>query len=388
MRIAIDLSALIAKPTGVDRGLRGMVAALARLDRGNEYLLFVNHEDRGLFGRQAPALPDNFRILPWSGRSRAVRLAFQQLVLPPVLHALRVDVLHSPAFIMPSWRGRQGHLLTVHDMTSFLVPRRHPPSRRGRLYELAVASSIRRAGLVSVPSAAVKADILLLLPDVAEESVRVIPWGVDGAFRPQAGADVDRAVRRLGVPRPYILYVGTLDPRKNLPALVEAYARLLSAEDIAEHLVLAGQCGWSVQELLSRVGGAHLRGRVHMAGYVAEADLPMLYAGARLFVYPSLLEGFGFPPLEAMASGVPVVASLTSSLQENLTGAAELVPPQDVGQLAAVLRRLLTDAGARSRCVDAGLRRAAEFRWDLCALRTRVCYEEVSRVVSPGLARA
>jgi glycosyltransferase involved in cell wall biosynthesis len=160
-------------------------------------------------------------------------------------------------------------------------------------------------------------------------------------------------VEELGQPEEDVYIVRTLDPRKNLPALVEAYARLLSAEDIAEHLVLAGQCGWSVQELLSRVGGAHLRGRVHMAGYVAEADLPKLYAGARLFVYPSLLEGFGFPPLEAMASG-----------------------------------RLLTDAGARSRCVDAGLRRAAEFRWDLCARRTRECYEEVSRVVSPGLARA
>jgi alpha-1,3-rhamnosyl/mannosyltransferase len=381
MRIAIDLSALIARPTGVDRGLRGTVAALARLDDRNEYLLFVNREDRGLFGGAAPALPTNFRILPWSGRARAVRLAFQQVALPPLLAALGVDVLHSPTFIMPAWRGRRGHLLTVHDMTSFLVPDRHPASRRGRLYEAAVAGSIRRAGLVSVPSAAVKADIARLLPDVAAERVRVIPWGVDEAFRPRQRDEIDRTLDRLGVPRPYILYVGTLDPRKNLPALVEAYARWLAAAGGPEHLVLAGQYGWSVEALLARLGGTHLAGRVHLAGYVAEADLPALYAGARLFVYPSLLEGFGFPPLEAMAAGAPVVASRSSSLEENLAGAAELVAPEDVGQLAAAMQRLLADDGARSRSIAAGLRRAASFRWDACARSTLECYREISRAV-------
>jgi glycosyltransferase involved in cell wall biosynthesis len=377
MRIAIDLSPLIAQPTGVDRSLRGLVSALAQLDQSNEYLIFVNREDRGLFGGLAPALPHNFRILPWSGRARVARLAFQQLALPSLLRALRADVLHSTAFIMPAWRGRAGHLLTVHDMTSFLVPQHHPPSRRGRLYEAAVAASIRRADLVTVPSAAVKVDIERLLPDVKSERVRVIPLGVDDSFRPQDSAEVDRVLARLGVPRPYILYVGTLDPRKNLPILVEAYARLRAAADIPEHLVLAGQCGWSGAEQLSRAGAAPLRGHVHLAGFVAEADLPKLYAGASLFAYPSLLEGFGFPPLEAMAVGVPVLSSLTSSLRENLEGAAVLVPPDDVGQLAAAMGSLLADAGARVRCVEAGLRRAAQFRWESCARSTLGCYEAV-----------
>lgn len=384
MRIGIDLTALNAQPSGIDRSLMGLVWSLARLDQKNEYLLFVNLEDRWRFearrnggGDGGGALPANFRVFTLSLRPRAPRLLFQQILLPAMLAALRADVLHSPAFFMPAWRGRQRHLLTVHDMTSFLAPHCHPRSRRGHLYRSGIAAGIRRADLVSVPSPAVKEDISRLLPDVPAERVRVVPWGIDEAFRPQRSADVRRTLGRLGIPTPYILFVGTLDPRKNLPALVEAYARLLAERDLPEHLVLAGQPGWSADELLSRSRAPWLRGRVHVAGYVAEADLPLLYAGARLFVYPSLLEGFGFPPLEAMATGVPVVASLTSSLEDNLTGAAELVPPQQVGELAAAMERLLADEAARRRCVEAGLRRAASFRWETCARHTRGCYEQL-----------
>lgn len=386
MRIGIDLTALLPKPTGVDRYLMGMVRSLASTDRQNEYVLFINGEDRSRFQNREPSgggsgrLPANFRLVSLSRRPRAARLLFQQFVLPAASRALALDVLHSPTFIMPMWRGRLGHVLTIHDMTSFLLPEYHPSSRRGRMYELAVGASIKRAHAVSVPSQAVKQDIGRLLPDVPETRVRVIPAGVDEHFRPQTRDEVEPVLDRLRLTAPYILYVGTVDPRKNLALLVDAYDQLVSAHGIVEHLVIAGQPGWSVADLSSRASSTsapHLRGRIHTLGYVPEGDLPGLYAGARVFAYPSLSEGFGFPPLEAMATGVPVVASDTSALRDNLAGAAALVAPGDAGALAAAIRRLLTDEAARGQQIEAGLRRAADFSWNSFGRQTRACYEDV-----------
>jgi alpha-1,3-rhamnosyl/mannosyltransferase len=380
MKIAIDLTSLMERATGVDRSLFGLATHLARLDTDHEFALFINEEDRDKFGRpdasgRASAFPDNFRVWPSSTRSRAVRLFFQQARLPGRLRADGTDVLHSPSFIMPLCRGRRSDVLTIHDMSSYLTPSCHPLYRRGAAYEWAVTTSIRRAHAVTVPSPAVKQDILQLVPGIDERRLHVVPHGIDDTFRPQSPGDVDRTLRRLGVAAPYVLFVGTLDPRKNLTTLVDAFARLAAAGR-PERLVLAGQPGWSMAPLLARIEQARLADRVMLIGYVAEADLPRLYAGARLFVYPSLLEGFGFPPLEAMATGVPVVASCTSSLRDYLNGAASLVPPDDANGLAAAMEHLLADEDARQAAIAAGISCAARFGWDACARRTVRCYEE------------
>ncbi|MDQ6707243.1 MAG: glycosyltransferase family 4 protein, partial [Acidobacteriota bacterium] len=375
MRVGIDLTALIARPTGVDRYIIGMISSLRRF-AGHEYVLFINAEDRK---RTAGMLDANTRAVVLSRRWRAARLFFQQVLLPLAVQSMRIDVVHSPAFIMPWHRGRAGHLLTVHDMTSFLLPRCHPGSRRGRLYEAAVRGSVRRADLVSVPSHSVRRDVLRLVPDVQPGRIRAIPCGIDEAFVPRDAGEVATVLDRLAIRWPYILYVGTLDPRKNLLRLVESYARLVERSSVPEHLVLAGQFGWSVGELLESLRLPALRDRVHVLGYVAEQDLPYVYSGARLFAYPSLLEGFGFPPLEAMACGVPVVASDSSSLRDNLEGAAELVRPEDVQSLAVAMERLLTDEPTRIRYVAAGFERAANFRWEKFAQATAACYEEIGR---------
>ena len=373
MRVAIDLTALIARPTGVDRYMTGMVESLARLG-GHEYILFINAEDRE---RIAGLHTGSARVNVLSRRLRASRIFFQQILLPIAVQSMRIDVVHSPAFIIPWRRGRAGHVLTVHDMTSFLLPRHHPRNRRGRIYEAAVRGSVRRADLVSVPSRSVRDDVLRLVPDVPRDRVRAIPCGIGDSFVPRSAAEIGPVLERLGVRWPYILYVGTLDPRKNLPRLVESYARLVERGGAAEHLVLAGQFGWSVGELLDRLRLPSLRDRVHVLGYLAERDLPYVYSGARLFAYPSLLEGFGFPPLEAMACGAPVVASDSSSLRDNLAGAAELVPPEDVPGLTAAMDRVLTDTTLRTRRIAAGIERAACFRWEAFAQTTAACYEEV-----------
>ena len=374
MHVGVDLTPLLPKVTGVDQYLLHVVRGLARIDRKNRYTVFVNREDRGRF----PALPANFVLRTASFRPRPLRLAFQQLALPAAALALRLDVLHAPSFFLPLWRGRGKQLLSVHDMTSFTHPQLHNSLRSSRAYRAGIAASIRRADLVSVPTEFVAEEVRRIVPSVAPERVRVVRYGIGEEFSPDASADVARVRERLHMPARYVLFVGTIQPRKDLDVVVEAYRRLVAAGDRETDLVLAGQLGWGYTELLTRLDAAELRDRVHLPGYVTPDDLPALYAGAEAFVYPSRIEGFGFPPLEAMATGTPVVASDTSSLTENLSGAAELVRVADAEAWFGALRRVLADNGVRAQLRDAGLRRAQEFTWERTAAETLACYEELA----------
>lgn len=374
MRIGIDLTSLTPQPTGVDTYIRNLVLHLGRLEAVHSYRLFVNREDRELFNG---LLPQNFRIVTASWRPRPVRLVFQQAALPLVATG-GLDVLHSPSFVMPLIRGRARHLLTIHDTTFFSLPRHHTRLRRSPAFRRAVVASIRRTDRVGVLSTSVKQDVLELVPSLPSGRVEVIPPGIDERFRPRPRAEILPVLERLGLPHAYMLYVGTIQPRKNLEGLVASYRDMIRSRDRPEHLVLAGKLGWNYERLLAEVETPELRGRVHLTGYVSDADLPSLYAGARLFVFPSWAEGFGFPPLEAMACGVPTIASDVRALAENLRGAAELVRPECRELLTGAMTRMLSDPGLRRARREQGLARAATFRWEETARQTEACYERLA----------
>ena len=384
MRVAIDLTALLPRGTGVDNYLRHLVLYLGRIDRANRYRIYVNYEDRGLFDG---ALPDNFEVIPRSLRPRPFRLLFQQVGLPLAARNWNADVVHSPSFIMPFYRGGRRHLLTIYDMTFFTLPECHTALRRSVFYRRALLGSIRRADLITAPSRATVEEILRIVPDLPRNRIREVVPGINEEFRPFDPARVRQEVRRLGLPESYILHVGTIEPRKNLPRLIESYRRLVHQGETDAHLVLAGRLGWSYEEVLSRLADGDLRDRIHAPGYVPQADLPWYYAGATLFVYPSLQEGFGFPPLEAMACGVPTISSLSTSLTENLAGAAELVPPDDVEALAAAMGRLLRDERLRDERRRQGLERSARYTWTDTARRTLDCYRALSDGEQPAESR-
>jgi glycosyltransferase involved in cell wall biosynthesis len=375
LHLAIDVTALLPAATGVDVYMKQMVLHLAQIDRDNSYAVFLNREDRHLFeGR----VPKNFVLRPLSFRARPARAFFQQVLLPAVARAERFDVIHSPAFLVPFLSSTPRHLLVVHDLTFFHMPEVHNRLHRSASFLWAVRKSMRKADLISVPSHATRAAILDVMPDLGPERIRIIPYGLDEAFQP-AGPAETTALERLQLKEPYILFVGTLEPRKNVRLLVESYRRLAAAGAIDEHLVLAGRRGWEYDELERDLQAPELQGKVHRLGYVPAENLAGIYRGARLFVYPSRYEGFGFPPLEAMACGVPTIVTDTSSLSENLAGAAEIVPNGDAAALADAIRCLLSSPELHARRRAEGLARAARFRWQTTAAQTIECYRELAR---------
>ncbi len=374
LRVGIDLTALLPQRTGVDVALINVARHLAELPGDDRFVVFVNHED--LESLRA-TFPPRLELRAASLRPRAARLVFQQLLLPTFARRLALDVVHSPSFIAPLLRGGAGQVLTIHDLTSFVLPEHHVPFRRSWPYRKAIERSARNVDLVTVPSRAVAASFERVFPRASGGKLRVVGWGVGDAFRPRDADEARRRLARYALPPSFVLCVGTLEPRKNLAALLDAFESLI-ARGQNQHLVLAGKRGWAYEELLARIHGGALAGRVHYLGYVPEEDLPWLYAAARVFAYPSLEEGFGLPPLEAMACGVPVVSSTGSSLEENLSGAAELVDPRDGLALADALARLLGDEPLRARHREAGLERASRFRWSDTAAAFAACYREAA----------
>jgi len=372
MKIVIDFSAFIPMSTGVDTYMKQLVLHLAKVDQTNQYLICLNIEDRHLFGKDLPA---NFSCRSFSARPRPIRLLYQQVLLPAIALLWNADVVHSPAFIMPYIRGRSRHVLTIHDMTSFSHPDCHNALRRSSTYLAMVRTSMRRADSIIVPSRATRQAVLELMTGIDPERVHVTTLGIDQEFRLREPGHVRETLLRLKLPKRYILYVGTLEPRKNLPALVESYSQLAEAGIVSEDLVIAGKLGWGYEALLKQVNSLALRGKVHLTGYLDQQDLTAVYAGARLFVYPSLFEGFGFPPLEAMACGVPTVSTKTSSLIENLEGAAELVPPGDTAALADAISRLLTDDILWAKRRKQGLELVNKYRWENTARETLASYQ-------------
>ncbi|MBN1312465.1 MAG: glycosyltransferase family 4 protein [Anaerolineae bacterium] len=280
----------------------------------------------------------------------------------------RPEVLFVPAHVIP-WPGVKDipAVVTIHDLGYLHFPDSHP--LLSRLYlDWSTRHSTRVASRVIAISQAT-ADDLVKLAGVPKRKIRVIHSGID-YVNPVEDCQAHEDVRRqLGIPGPYILHVGSLYPRKNLARLIDAFA--LVKDTLADLcLVLAGRPGWEYERLLEKIDVLGLADKVILPGYVSDADRAVLYRNAQVYAFPSLYEGFGFPVLEAMAQGVPVVCSNTSSLPELVDDAALTIDPLDVGGLAEALRQLLIDQELRQAQVKRGFQRVKRFTWEACARST------------------
>ncbi len=302
--------------------------------------------------------------------ARLKRLWEDQANMGGALRRAGADLVHYPANI--GALRKTPSVLTVHDL-SFL---RHPEWfrwERAAYYRFAAVRSARLARRVIADSQSTAQD-LQELAGINADRIDVVPLGVDPAFAPAEEAAQEAARKKYNLPEQFFLYVGTLEPRKNLPRLIAAWDRI--AEDTGVRLVLAGREGWKVAGLHAAIHAARHAARIHLPGFIAPEDLAPLLSAARAFVWPSLYEGFGLPVLEAMACGAPVLASNTSSLPEVAGDAALLVDPEDVNAIAAALKTLAANEDQRAQLRKRGLVRAAKFTWSRTAQLTLASYRK------------
>lgn len=360
--IGIDARLTYYRAGGISTYIRKLITWLERLEPHGRFTVFHSRKAQESlvtrFGRAALWTPCHHR--------------WERLALTVELARFRLDLLHSPDFIPPQ-RGARRHIITVHDL-SFLHFPQYLTAESRRYYNGQIATAVRQADHILTDSEATKADLMTML-NVPAEKVTVHLLGVDESFRPLPPAVLDEARARLRLPQPYILFVGTFEPRKNIAGLLEAYHLLLSQMHDAPPLVLAGQRGWLFDETLEKAARLGLHDRVLWRDDIGTADLPALYNLAAVLVLPSHYEGFGFPPLEAMACGTVPVVSSRSSLPEVVGDVGLQVDPDDPPALAAALYRALTDQPWRSAMREAGLARAASFTWERTARTALAAYQ-------------
>ena len=307
----------------------------------------------------------------WPTRPPLARIAWEQSAL--ALASRRLDLLHGTVYASPLLAACPT-VVTVHDLT--FVHQAAALKRFNRLYlRLITRLSVRRAARVIAVSAHSRRELIdwLALPP---DRVVTVPNGVSEEFAPAALSAVEIFRRQHGLPPRFILFIGTLEPRKNLVHLIEAFTRARPRLHDETHLVIAGSKGWYYEQIFARVAALAERSAIIFPGFVPAEQLPWWYRAATVFVYPSLYEGFGLPVLEAMASGTAVITSNTSSLPEVVGDAAILVDPTDVDALAAAMVRLLNDETLRVQLSAAGVRQAAQFSWQRCAEETVAVYRE------------
>ncbi|MDO8614720.1 MAG: glycosyltransferase family 1 protein [Dehalococcoidia bacterium] len=352
--------------TGIGRYTLNLARAVGSALPKGSLSLFLTRDSISLNGT-----PGDRATAPLPTPHELLRVAWEQTVVPLQARGKRLDVYHSPNYTLPLALPCPG-VLTVHDL-AFLRGRLH--NQRLQIYlRLFTNIGVRRASQIICVSEATRADVELKYP-AARGRTSVVYSGLDPRFEKRpAESEVAVFRREHGLERPYVLFVGSIEPRKNLPRLVQAFERAVAEAGIAHDLVICGPWGWRYGRSAEAMEGSPLAGRIRRMGYVPDANLPLLYAGADTMAYVSLFEGFGFPLLEAMAMGTPVVTSNVSSMPEVVGGAALTVSPKDVGSIAAGLISALTDSGLAARLREAGPERAREFTWERCGRETIEVY--------------
>jgi glycosyltransferase involved in cell wall biosynthesis len=372
MRVAIDIRR--AGDYGLGTYIRNIVNQLARLDRTTHYLLIGRKQHL----EQFEPLPENFALLDDPHDPGSIHT---HLRLPWLLREREVDILHMPWFYAPAVVPMR-LVLTVHDLSDVLSRESGttPVVQAGRLYF--ARRAVRRADHIFAVSHSTKRDLARTF-GVPESRISVVYNAVDERFLNEPlPADADRILERHAVSWPYVLYAGAIKPQKNLTRLIDAFA--VAKAELADHpefadlkLLVIGEAPTRHAELRSAVVRARVREDVRFLGFVPQPVLRVFYSRALAFLFPSLYEGFGLPPLEAMAHGAPVLTSNVSSLPELFRDAALLVNPDNVFDIARGIRQILTDPALRQTLINCGHARARSFSWQQAAERVRNAYETV-----------
>jgi glycosyltransferase involved in cell wall biosynthesis len=374
VRVAIEYTAALNQRAGIGRFVRNLVASVLAQDTDDQFVLLhaaLNGTDPAVLprGRNVSTsevhLPERWLTILWH-RLR-VPLAVESFTGP-------VDIFHAPDFVLAPVR-RARRVVTVHDLAFLLYPECADARLRGYLMNV-VPRSVQRADFVVADSANTRNDVICLL-GAAPERTAVVPGGVEPRFQPASAESVAELRGRLGLTAPFVLSIGMIEPRKNWQGLIRAYSQARGRHGLPHQLVIAGPRGWLWESIFEERERSPFRNDIVFLGFVADHDLPTLYTAADLFAFPSFYEGFGLPPLEAMACGTPVVVSDAASLPEVVGDAGLAVSAEDIDGLAEAMASAVLDGPLRERLRAAGLARAAQFSWPAAAARQLEVYRHV-----------
>ncbi|MBN2303912.1 MAG: glycosyltransferase family 4 protein [Anaerolineae bacterium] len=358
------------RSAGINGYIYNLIQALPDVDPSFSYTVFTGSQG------QPPA---HSRLMPrrtrWSTQSPACRILWEQVVQPVALVRARPNLLHALAFVGPVL-SRVPLVVTVYDLSFVHYPDRLPAARRLYLRFL-TRQTCQRARRVIAISHSTARDLAATF-GIPPGKIDVAAPGVGADFHPLPPAEVDAFRQREGLPDRFLLFVGTLEPRKNLPVLLRAYAQLPASDRAAVHLILGGGKGWMYENVFRTIEALDLGDRVHVPGYLSAEDLPLWYNAADALVYPSVFEGFGLPVVESLACGIPALVSDVSSLPEAVgdTGCRSgcCLPPDDVDAWTGALARAIHDESWRDETGEQGRAHAARFTWSQTAAQTVASY--------------
>ncbi len=366
MLIGINMLFLVAgRGGGIERYVRGLLKGLKRIDRNNEYILFINRDCRDTF-----ELTDNFREVASSVSAtfRPAKILWEQTLLPLQIRKHGIDVLLSAGNISPLIQSCPSAVI-MYDMIPYIRPEGFTRLELGTLKTLFRVSAGMSTKIITISESSKKEIVRRL--NVREDKVTVAYAGCDEQFKPvPVSAQARQALNSLGLPEKYILYVASSRSYKNIDGLIKAFKLLRENHHVEQSLVITGLAGRAQPALEHLVSSLGLLSGVVMSGFIADEIMPLLYSAAEVFVYPSFYEGFGLPVIEAMACGTPVAASNSTSLPEAVGDAGLLFDPYNIEEMAETLHRIISDNALKLRLVEKGLTRAKEFSWDRTALKT------------------
>lgn len=378
----IGLNALVLRTdasyrnAGPSRYTRNLVEQVIAASSQIDFTVFVNDQVPEL--PFTPTRPIRLRRTRIPTSRTGIRILWEHFVAPWHIAFSRLDLVHSMLNVVPLASPTK-HVVTIHDLSFMQLAAAHPPLRRWYL-TAATWLSARRSSAVLADSMATRNDVIKLL-GVDPSKVHVVYPGTEPDFHPRSPNEIRTFRHNVGQHRPFVLFVGTLEPRKNIDILVQAFGSIIRNRAFDGDLVLAGGRGWGMEAIDAAIAQSPVRDRIRAIGYVNQKDLPYWYNSADLVVYPSSFEGFGIPVLEAMASGTPVITSNRSSLPEVIGNAGITTDPRDAVQLAVAMFNVLTSAQRRDAMRRRGLEQSGRFHWSVAAQK---CLDIYQRVLKPS----
>ncbi len=382
MKVAINALILDDKKAGIGNYAYHLLREMAFLVENTEVHMYVYLQDCmvSLYTGKLNVHP----VSCGNFKSGGQRILFEQLRLPRLIKNSGCSLTHYLDFSTPVFPSKGCSIVTIHDLSYYIYPECF--TFGSRLFKQSLTDiSLARAERVICVSQNTKHDVCARFQRLSQEKIIAIPLGVEKkALKEAEPKKLLRYLKEKGINGKYILYIGTLEPRKNTALLIRAYSRLVERTSLPHQLLICGKPGWKYEGIYEAARQTGLKDRICFAGYAPQELLPLIYRNAEVFVYPSLYEGFGLPPLEAMAWGTPVITSNAASLPEAVGSAALTFDPMDEEALAFLMTRVLTEDGLRDQLIKAGYLQAEKFCWRQTAARTLMVYRELMSEVQLG----